>query len=106
MSPARRLSTISRRTFFNILFWVSSTMTSSASMIGIPARMKTANWRVKFMTSLRGTFFLVISKRQSFLFALDLEWLEPTGEQCDVGRARRRSPSRFPRLLALSRRAP
>ena len=30
-------------------------------MIGIPARMNTANWRVKFMTSWRGTFFLVIS---------------------------------------------
>ena len=37
-------------------------------MIGMPAFMNTASWRVKFMTSLRGTLFLVISKLQDARF--------------------------------------
>jgi hypothetical protein len=51
--------------------------------------MKTANWRVKFMMSWRGTFFLVISNFMR-LCLFSTSGAGARGEQRDVGRARRR----------------
>ena len=76
VASAQAVDHVLQNTFFNILFWVSSVMTSRASMIGMPALMKTASWRVKLVRSLRGTFFWVISNLQDALLRADLEWLE------------------------------
>ena len=38
-------------------------------MMGMPAFMNTLSWREKCMTSLRGTFFLVISNWRMFFFS-------------------------------------
>ena len=65
-------------------------ITSRASMIGMPALMKTPSWREKCMMSLRGTVFLVISNCRTLFFSRDLEGLEPALEQCEVGGAGRR----------------
>ena len=52
---------MSMRTFLRSLSVVSSEITSSASMIGIPASTKTLIWREKCIISLRLTVFLVTS---------------------------------------------
>ncbi len=46
-------------------------------MMGMPAFMKTANWRVKFMTSWRGTIFLVISNLRMLFLALTSKGWSP-----------------------------
>ena len=51
-------------------------MTSSASRTGIPAFMKTAIWREKCMSSLRGTFSWVISNWRRLFCSLQLDGSE------------------------------
>src|SRR6516225_1726524 len=61
---------MSVRADFRSLSVVSSAMTSSASMIGIPAFTKTPSCREKCIRSLRGTLFLVISNWRTLFFGL------------------------------------
>ena len=78
-----------RRTFFMSFSVVSSSITSRASMIGMPAFMKTPICREKCMTSLRGTFFLVTSMLADVPLLGHLQRLEAAldqGEVCCAGR--------------------
>ena len=64
-----------------------------ASMIGMPAFMKTPSCREKWLMSLRGTIFLVISKLEDALLLADLERLEAALEQGEVRSTGRRAVS-------------
>ena len=65
-------------------------MTSSASMIGMPASTKTLSWREKCMISLRLTVLLVISNCRMLLCSLTSSGLQAALEKGKVRGGRRR----------------